>query len=148
MKEGVEYLDIYCQNIYNHLINSIKGNQNLEKKAKEIYDKFLIRNRRVLFYFQMVINAGAPSFMNYNLINNISSSLLTKFDKINISSSEKLDDKKIDEILKFFENNYIVGTREKELKDIKNIIDIKEINTLKKEEDKKNELTDKENEEE
>jgi len=142
MKEGVEYLDIYCQNIYNHLFNSIKGNQTLEKKAKEIYDKFLIRNRRVLFYFQMVINAGTPSFMNYNLINNISSSLLTKFDKINISTStsEKLDNKKIDEILKFFEkkkNNYIVGESEQKLEDIKNIIDIKEINTIKKEEDKK-----------
>jgi hypothetical protein len=118
----VEYLDIYCQNIYNHLINSIKGNQNLEKKAKEIYDKFLIRNRRVLFYFQMVINAGTPSFMNYNLINNISSSLLTKFDRINISSSKKLNNKEIDEILKFFENNYIVGSSKQKLEDIKNII--------------------------
>ena len=148
LKDGVEYLDTYCQNIYNHLINSIKGNQNLEKKAKEIYDKFLIRNRRVLFYFQMVINTGTPSLMNYNLIGNISSSLLTKFDRINISSSEKLNAKEIDEILKFFENNYIVGTSEQKLEDIKNIIDIKEINTIKKEEDKKIELADKENEEE
>jgi hypothetical protein len=148
MKEGVEYLDIYCQKIYNNLINSIKDNQNLEKKAKEIYDNFLIRNRRVLFYFQMVINAGTPSFMNYNLINNISSSLLTKFDRINISTSEKLDNKKIDEILKFFENNYIVGTSEQNLEDIKNIIDFKEINTIKKEEDKKDGLALKENEEE
>ena len=148
MKEGVEYLDIYCQNIYNHLFNSIKGNQTLEKKAKEIYDKFLIRNRRVLFYFQMVINAGTPSFMNYNLINNISSSFLTKLDRINISTSEKLDNKKIDEILNFFENNYIVGESEQKLEDIKNIIDIKEISTIKKEEEKKNELTEKEKEEE
>jgi hypothetical protein len=96
----------------------------------------------------MVINAGTPSFMNYNLINNISSSLLTKFDRINISTSEKLDNKKIDEILKFFENNYIVGTSEQNLEDIKNIIDIKEINTIKKEEDKKDGLALKENEEE
>ena len=90
----------------------------------------------------MVINTGTPSIMNYNLINNISSSLLTKFDKINISTStsEKLDNKKIDEILKFFEkkkNNYIVGESEQKLEDIKNIIDIKEISTIKKEEEKK-----------
>jgi len=49
----------------------------------------------------MVINTGTPSLMNYNLIGNISSSLLTKFDRINISSSEKLNNKEIDEILKF-----------------------------------------------
>ena len=96
----------------------------------------------------MVINTGTPSLMNYNLIGNISSSLLTKFDRINISSSEKLNNKEIDEILKFFENNYIVGTSEQKLEDIKNIIDIKEINTIKKEKDKKNELAEKENEEE
>jgi len=96
----------------------------------------------------MVINTGTPSFMNYNLINNISSSFLTKLDRINISTSEKLDNKKIDEILKFFENNYIVGESERKLEDIKNIIDIKEISTIKKEEEKKNELTEKEKEEE
>ena len=73
----------------------------------------------------MVINTGTPSFMNYNLINNISSSLLTKFDIINISSSEKLNAKEIDEILKFFENNYyIVGASQQKFEDIKNIVDI------------------------
>ena len=41
----------------------------------------------------------------------------------------------------------IVGESEQKLEDIKNIIDIKEINTIKKEEDKKNELTEKEKEE-
>ena len=52
--------------------------------------------------------------------------------------------------MKFFEkkkNNYIVGESEQKLEDIKNIIDIKEINTIKKEEEKKNELTEKEKEE-
>lgn len=95
----------------------------------------------------MIINTATPSFMNYNLINNISSSLLTKFEKINISLTEKLNNQKIDGILKFFENNYIVGTSELNLKDIENIINIKEIKTIKKEDDKKNELIVKENEE-
>ena len=49
--------------------------------------------------------------------------------------------------MKFFENNYYSRRKWTEIRDIKNIIDIKEIHTIKKEEDKKNELTEKEKEE-
>ena len=83
LKNGLEYLDVYCQNIYNQLIKSINNSPELLKKAKKIYDNFLIRNRRVLFYYQMVINSATPSFSNYNLIRNIESLLLTKFEKFN-----------------------------------------------------------------
>ena len=89
------------------------------KKAKEIYDNFIIRNRRALFYYQMVVNAATPSITNYNLITNISSLLFTKFDKINISLSKKLNDEEINKILLLFDNNYIVGKEEKKLQDIK-----------------------------
>ena len=51
IKDGVEYLDNYCKNLYNCLVESINNNPELLKKAKEIYDNFLIRNRRVLFYY-------------------------------------------------------------------------------------------------
>ena len=68
IKEGVDYLDNYCKKLYESLSNSIKDDSDMSKKAKDEYDKFLIRNRRLLFYFQMVINTGTPSFMNYNLI--------------------------------------------------------------------------------
>jgi hypothetical protein len=37
LKDGVEYLDIYCQSIYNHLFNSIKDNPNLQKKFMIIF---------------------------------------------------------------------------------------------------------------
>ena len=131
LKKGVEYLDIYCNNIYENLINSIKNNPDLIKKAKDIYDKFIIRNRRALFYFQMLINTGTPSISNYNLIGNISNALLTKFERLNIKLSDKLSEKEINEILNFFENNYIVGTYEENLEKIKNLINIKELSTIK-----------------
>ena len=143
IKEGVEYLDIYCKNIYENLINSIKNKPDLIKKAKEIYDKFLIRNRRALFYYQMVINTGTPSFVNYNMIGNISNSLVTKFEKININLKKKLNSEQIEQILNFFDNNYIVGTLEEKLDDIKNMIniqEIKELYTIKSEPDKKMEI--------
>ncbi len=133
IKKGVEYLDIYCQNIYNHLIKSIKNNPELLKKAKEIYDNFLIRNRRVLFYYQMAINAATPSITNYILINNISNLLLTKFVKINIPLTKIFNKDEIGKTLNFFECNYIVGKEEKKMEDI-NEFNIKEISTIKKEE--------------
>ena len=133
IKKGVEYLDIYCQNIYNHLIKSIKNNPELLKIAKEIYDNFLIRNRRVLFYYQMAINAATPSIANYNLINNISALLLTKFEKINIPLTKIFNKDEIDKTLNFFEYNYIVGKEEKKMEDL-NEFNIKEISTIKKKE--------------
>ena len=146
IKNGVDYLDIYCKNIYDHLNNSIKDKPDLIKKAKEIYDKFLIRNRRALFYFQMVINTGTPSFINYNLIGNLSNSIITKFVKINIDLTKKLNAEEIEKILNFFDNNYIVGIHREKLEDIKNLVNIKEFKELysikpepdeKKEENKK-----------
>ena len=131
LKKGVEYLDVYCNNIYENLIKSIKNNPDLIKKAKDIYDKFIIRNRRALFYFQMLINTGTPSISNYNLINNISNAILTKFERLNINLSDKLSEKEINEILNFFENNYIVGTYEENLEKVKNLINIKELSTIK-----------------
>ena len=136
IKKGVEYLDVYCNNIYENLMKSIKNEPDLIKKAKEIYDKFLIRNRRALFYFQMLINTGTPSIANYNLIRNISNAILTKFEKINIKLSDKLTKEEIDKILYFFATNYIVGTHEENLEEIKDMINIKELATLKKEEEK------------
>ena len=131
IKEGVEYLDKYCKNLYNLLIKSIDKNQELLKKAKEIYDKFLIRNRRALFYYQMVVNTATPSYTNYNLIINMSYLLLTKFEKIDISLSKKnLNKEEINKIILFFENNYIVGKEEKKIKDLKEF-NLKEINTFK-----------------
>ena len=135
IKKGVEYLDIYCNNIYENLMKSIKNEPDLIKKAKEIYDQFLIRNRRALFYFQMLINTGTPSIGNYNLINNISNALLTKFEKINIKLSDKLTKEEIDKILYFFATNYIVGTHYENFEDLKGIINIKELATIKKEEE-------------
>ena len=140
IKNGVEYLDVYCKNIYEKLIDSIKNKPDLSKKAKEIYDKFLIRNRRALFYYQMVINTGTPSFVNYNMIKNISNCLNTKFEKIYIDFTKSLSSEKIEQILNFFDNNYIVGTLYEKLDDIKNLIniqEIKELYTLKNEPDKK-----------
>ena len=134
LKKGVAYLDVYCNNIYEHLMKSIKNEPDLIKKAKEIYDQFLIRNRRALFYFQMIINTGKDSIANYNLINNISNALLTKFETIKIKLSDKLTKDEIDKVLNFFETNYIVGTYYEKLEDLKNIINIKELATLKKEE--------------
>ena len=134
IKKGVEYLDIYCKNIYEKLMESIKNEYDLINKAKEIYNKFIIRNRRALFFLQMLINTGTPSFTNYNLIQNISNALLTKFSKINIKFSDKLTKEEINKILYFFETNYIVGTEEENLEELKNIINIKELATLKKEE--------------
>ena len=146
LKKGVEYLDIYCKNIYENLIKSIKNNSDLIKKAKDIYDKFVIRNRRALFYFQMLINTGTPSISNYNLIGNISNALLTKFEELNIKLSDKLSENEINQILNFFENNYIVGTYEENSEKIKSIINIKELNTikvdLKNEQEKKEEKED------
>ena len=132
--EGVEYLDKYCKNIYDILIKSISKKPDLLQKAKKIYNDFLIRNRRVLFYYQMVVNTATPSFSNYNLIGNISNSLLTKFETIDISPAKNLNEEEINNILSFFENNYIVGIEEKEMKNIKEF-NIKEINTLKLNED-------------
>ena len=127
IKDGVEYLDIYCQNIYNILIKSIESNnpQFLENATK-IYDNFLIRNRRALFYYQMVVNTATPSVTNYNLISNMSALLETKFDKLNFNLSEKLNNEEINSILEFFKNNYIVGKEEKKLVDLKNFT-LKEI---------------------
>ena len=51
----------------------------------------------------MCINAATPSITNYHLINNISSLLLTKFEKINISLSKNLNKEEIDKIFNFFE---------------------------------------------
>ena len=138
--DGVEYLDVYCKKIYEYLIINIKNNPDLIKKAKEIYDKFLIRNRRALFYYQMLINTGTPSFMNYTLIENISSSLEVKFEKLEINYKEKLNEKDIDKILNFFYNNYFVGIEEHKLEDLKNLIDIKELYTFKKEKEKEKKL--------
>ena len=146
IKNGVDYLDIYCKNIYEQLIKSIKDTPDLIKKAKEIYEQFLIRNRRVLFYYQMVINTGTPSIANYNLIGNISDCLDTKFEKINIDFTQKLNSEKIEQILNFFDKNYIVGIKEEKLEDIKNIInihEIKELYSIKKELDKNKELENK-----
>ena len=140
LKNGVEYLDNYCQNIYNHLINSIKNNPDLLKKAKEIYEKFLIRNRRVLFYYQMCINAGTPSIANYNLIKNISSLLFTKFEKINISLTKELNKEDINKILNFFDKNYIVGFEERKMEET-NEFNIKEICTIKREIKESDEIT-------
>ena len=140
LKNGVEYLDNYCQNIYNHLIKSIKNNPYLLKKAKEIYEKFLIRNRRVLFYYQMCINAGTPSIANYNLIKNISSLLFTKFEKINISLTKKLNKEDINKILNFFDKNYIVGFEERIMEET-NEFNIKEICTIKRDLKESNEIT-------
>ena len=140
LKEGVEYLDKYCQNLYNLLIKSIDKNPQLLKKAKEIYDKFLIRNRRALFYYQMVVNTATPSYSNYNLISNISNLINTKFEKIDISLSKNLNEEEINKIILFFENNYIVGKEEKQIKDLKEF-KLKEINTFKKEEEEKSKET-------
>ena len=60
----------------------------------------------------MLINTGTPSFMNYTLIENISSSLEVKFQKLEINYKEKLNEKDIDKILNFFYNNYFVGIEE------------------------------------
>ena len=148
IKNGVEYLDIYCNNIYNHLMNSLKDNQELMKKAKEIYDKFLISNRRALFYFQMLINTGTPLLTNYNLIGNISNALNVKFEKIKIKLSDELNQDQIDQILNFFEYNYIVGKYEQSLNELKDKIDIKELYTIKKEIKVKKEEQKKEGDEE
>jgi len=147
IKEGVDYLDIYCKNIYENFYNSIKDEPDLAKKAKDIYDKFLIRNRRLLFYFQMVINTGTPSFMNYNLIKNMGNCMVTKFDKINIKLSGKLNKEQIEQILNFFEFNYILGTKVYKLEEIKNIIDIKELSIIKNENEKKEDIIQNKNEE-
>ena len=47
---GVVYLDDYCKKLYDRLIKSIGKDENLINKAKELYKKFIIRNRRVLFF--------------------------------------------------------------------------------------------------
>ena len=125
ISEGVEYLDKYCKNIYDLLIKSINKKPDLLQKAKAIYDDFLIRNRRVLFYYQMVVYTATPSLSNYNLIKNISNSFSTKFETIDISLTKNLNDEEINKILSFFENNYIVGIAK-----IKEF-NIKEITTLK-----------------
>lgn len=137
LNKGVEYLDIYCKNLYNKLICSINNNQELLKDAKKIYDNFLIRNRRVLFYYQMVINTATPSYANYNLIKNISSLLDTKFEKIDIPTSTNLKKDEIEKIFEFFENSYIVGEDLKEMKNIKDF-NIKEISNIKYDEEIKN----------
>ena len=131
IKNGVEYLDNYCKNIYDNLIKSINSDE-LLKKAKKIYDDFLIRNRRVLFYYQMAINAATPSIANYNLIENIGSLLNTKFEKIEIPLSKNFNKKEVDKILDFFEKNYIVGKETIKIKDIKEFT-IKEISSFKNE---------------
>ena len=130
IKKSVYYLDIYCKNIYDNLINSIKDKPDLIKKAKEIYEQFLVRNRRVLFYYQMVINTGTPSIANYNLINNISDCLDTKLEKINIDLTKKLNSETVEQILTFFDKNYIVGVKEEKLDDIKDITNIQEIKEI------------------
>ena len=149
IKDGVDYLDIYCRNIYEHLNNSIKDKHDLIEKTKEIYDKFLIRNRRALFYFQMVINTGTPSYINYNQIGNISNSLVTKFEKINIDLTKKLSAEQIEKILNFFDQNYIIGINYEQLEDIKNLYKIhefKELYTLNPEPYKKKEENQKDDE--
>ena len=118
------------------------------KKAKEIYDKFLIRNRRALFYFQMLINTGTPLLTNYNLIGNISNALNVKFEKIKIKLSDELNQDQIGQILNFFEYNYIVGKYEQSLNELKDKIDIKELYTIKKEIKVKKEEQKKEGDEE
>ena len=147
IKNGVDYLDIYCKNIYEKLLNSIKDNPDLTKKSKEIYDKSLINNRRALFYFQMVVNTGIPSISNYNLIENCSNALFTKFDRLNFEIKEKLSKEQIDKTLNFFENNYIVGFNQENLEDLKDKINIKELYNVKKEIEKKNIQQQKEGEE-
>ena len=91
IKKGVEYLDVYCQNIYNLLIRSINNDSELLRKAKEIYDNFLIRNRRVLFYYQMVINSATPSFVFFDkfssFLNLLNSLILNSFISSNFISS-------------------------------------------------------------
>ena len=134
INNGVEYLDVYCQNLYNKLIESIgSNNKELLKKAEEVYNNFLNRNRRALFYYQMVVNAATPSVANYNLIDNISDLLETKFDTINFNLPEKLSDEEIKKILEFFEKNYIVGKNEKKLEDIKEF-NLKEVGKIVKDE--------------
>ena len=131
IEKGVEYLDNYCKKIYDILIKSINSDE-LLKKAKKIYDDFLIRNRRALFYYQMTINAATPSVANYNLIQNIGSLLKTKFEKIKIPLSNNLNNKEIEKVFDFFENNYIVGKEKINLKNLKEF-NIKEISSMKKE---------------
>ena len=131
---GINYLDDYCKNLYNILIKSINKDQNLMKKAKEFYEKFLIRNRRALFFYQMAINTATPSCTNYILIENISCLLETKFDKIDLTNKGKndlLNKEEINNILKFFEENYIVGINKKKKGDIKEF-EIKEICKIEK----------------
>ena len=139
IKNGAEYLDKYCKNIYGHLIKSINGDPDLITKANEIYDNFLIRNRRALFYYQMAINAATPSVANHNLIDNIESLLNTNFAKIKIPLLKPFNKEEIDIVLKFFEKNYIVGREVIEVEDVKEF-QIKEINTIKKEIDKPKEI--------
>jgi hypothetical protein len=134
MELGINYLDDYCKNLYNLLIKSINKDKILMKKAKELYDKFLIRNRRALFYYQMVINTATPSCTNFCLIDNILKLLQTKFDKVELNKKEKnelLNKEEIEKVLKFFEKNYIVGKNEKKIEDIKEF-EIKEIGTIEK----------------
>jgi hypothetical protein len=132
VKNAVVYINVYCKNIYENLIQFIKNDSTLINKAKSIYDNFLIRNRRALFYYQMAINTATPSIANYHLINNILSLLDTKFDKIDINFGKKLNNEEINKILNFFENNYIVGVSQIKMEDIKDF-NIKEISNIKKE---------------
>ena len=88
----------------------------------------------------MVVNAATPFYSNYNLINNISNLLFTKFEKIDITLSQKLNDEEIKKILLFFENNYIVGKEKKKMKDIKEFY-IKVKSTFRKDEEKTNKVT-------
>jgi hypothetical protein len=131
---GINYLDDYCKNLYNKLIKSINDDKILFKKAKEIYEQFLIRNRRALFYYQMVVNTATPSCTNYNLIDNLLSLLETKFNKININKNENnglLNKDEINKVLEFFEENYIIGINEKKMEEIEEF-QIKEINKIEK----------------
>ena len=131
---GINYLDDYCKNLYNILIKSINDDKILFKKAKEIYEQFLIRNRRALFYYQMVVNTATPSCTNYNLIDNLLSLLETKFNKININKNENnglLNKDEINKVLEFFEENYIIGINEKKMEEIEEF-QIKEINKIEK----------------
>ena len=133
---GVVYLDDYCKKLYDRLIKSIGKDENLINKAKELYKKFIIRNRRVLFFYQMSINTATPSCTNYVLIKNISKLLYTKFDRVNVSEGNNMfNQDEIKKVLDFFENNYIVGINKKKIEDVNDFI-ITEISKIEKDPNK------------
>jgi hypothetical protein len=60
------HVDPNLKNKYDALPNKIywKWKYRIIKKIEQIYNNFLIRNRRALFYYQMVVNAATPSISN------------------------------------------------------------------------------------